>query len=58
MKRTMAWLCPRVLVCGSRVSGSLAAMFTTFFFCASAGTGPARTQTVRAATSTSNQRDR
>src|SRR3989442_6276829 len=35
MKRAMAWLCPRVLEWGSRVSGSLAAMFTTFF-CASA----------------------
>src|SRR5712692_3941200 len=31
----MAWLCPRMLVCGSRVSGSLAAIFRTFF-CASA----------------------
>ena len=38
MKRLMAWVCPRMLVCGSRVSGSLAAMFRTFFW-ASAGAG-------------------
>src|SRR6266850_939205 len=41
MKREIAWLCPRVLAWGSRVSGSLAAMFTTFF-CASATGGSTR----------------
>src|SRR6266850_1556503 len=31
MNREIAWLCPRVLECGSSVSGSLAAMLTIFF---------------------------
>src|SRR5262249_26742550 len=38
MNREMAWLCPRVLEWGSRVSGSLAAMFKTFFWAAASGT--------------------
>ena len=45
MNRAMACAWPRVLVCGSRVSGSLAAMLRTFFFWASAGGGTARAQT-------------
>src|SRR5262249_18240823 len=36
MKRAMACDCPSVLECGSRVSGSLAAMLTTFLRWASA----------------------
>src|SRR5262249_34159368 len=38
MNREMAWLCPSVLEWGSRVSGSLAAMFRTFFWAAASGT--------------------
>src|SRR5262245_47135893 len=41
MKRAMASDCLRVRECGSRVSGSLAAMLTIFLRCASAGGGPA-----------------
>src|SRR2546422_9213091 len=62
MKRAMACDCPSVLECGSRVSGSLAAMFSTFFRWASAGSvGPSSvsaTRTVNAATSASGSRDR
>src|SRR5437773_1908299 len=42
MKRAIAWLCPRVLACGSRLSGSLDAMFSTFFRWASARGGSTR----------------
>src|SRR5437867_5243238 len=60
MKRLIAWVCPRMLVCGSRESGSLAAMFRTFF-CASA-TGVARTLTAantdRSTRDTGSQADR
>src|SRR5262245_20542768 len=38
MNLEMAWLCPSVLEWGSRVSGSLAAMFRTFFWAAASGT--------------------
>src|SRR3989449_9636489 len=62
MKRAMACDCPSVLECGSRVSGSLAAMFSTFFRWASAGSvGPSSvsaTRTVNTATSASGSRDR
>ena len=37
MNREMAWLCPRVLEWGSRVSGSLAAMFRIFFWASASG---------------------
>src|SRR6266850_1502307 len=50
MKREIAWLWPRVLECGSRVSGSLAAMLTTFF--ASARGAATRLRTVNANSST------
>src|SRR3989449_104290 len=60
MKRLIAWVCPRMLVCGSRESGSLAAMFRTFF-CASA-TGVARKLTAantdRSTRDTGSQADR
>src|SRR6266478_3311572 len=60
MKRAMAWLCPRVLEWGSRVSGSLAAMFTTFF-CASAtgvSTRLAAANTDRSTRDTGSQTER
>src|SRR5258705_10249766 len=37
MNREMAWLCPSVLEWGSRVSGSLAAMFRIFFWASASG---------------------
>src|SRR3989442_13392977 len=40
MKRAIAWLCPMMLACGSRLSGSLAAILRIFFRCASAVSGP------------------
>src|SRR5262249_5069261 len=49
MKREMACDCPSVLECGSSVSGSLAAMLTIFFFCASAAGGPATVRRLRMA---------
>src|SRR5262245_1308348 len=49
MKREMACDCPSVLECGSSVSGSLAAMLTIFFFCASAAGGPATVKRLRMA---------
>ncbi len=49
MNREMACDCPSVLECGSRVSGSLAAMFRTFLRCASAAGGLARATSVTAA---------
>src|SRR5207247_9528993 len=62
MKGAMAGYGSSVLECGSRVSGSLAAMFSTFFRWASAGSvGPSSvsaTRTVNTATSTSGSRDR
>ena len=64
MKRLMAWVCPRMLVCGSRVSGSLAATLRIFFFCASAAGGSTRAtrpkvrSAARAATDRSVNRER
>src|SRR3990172_6750848 len=61
MKCLMACVCPRMLVCGSSVSGSLAAMFSTFFFWASAGGGPtiaSRVKAARTAKRTSENRGR
>src|SRR5213593_3908754 len=60
MKRLIAWVCPRMLVCGSRVSGSLAAMFRTFF-CASAtgvSTRLTTTNTDRSTRDTGSQTER
>src|SRR5512138_364233 len=56
MNRVMAWLCPSVLEWGSRVSGSLAAMFRTFFWASACGgstsaTAPCATRSPRTTTS-------
>ena len=63
MKRAIAWLCPMMLACGSRLSGSLAAMFRTFLRWASADGGstrvasPTMERAAIAATSVSGNRE-